>query len=545
MRQETRSRGMPGDHRRCARGRVACAGTLASRPDVGGVDDGEREGRGSAEAGKREGAIGADSRSLAANSVSTLIPRSFEAYSESGADVLPEQETGGVPSANGGGDCVQFGEGKRDGPGDVLIDNDRIGGSATVSTTILGSLPFRIQSLAFNVDLTVRPAGVSAALGNFRLAASISLVSRPSLCTPLPTMWILLLLTLVFSRLACAVHNYTIDDASPLITYNAPGGLRRNHTAFDSRLLWDGTITYVVPTPNFSPTISIPFNGTAIYIFVAYPGLGQPAPSGFTALIDGVPAAGVPPGGWAALESALLYRHLVYHIAALPAAPHRLVMQIKPGWELYFDSAVYTSDVDPPVAVESATLSSGPGGMQQSPSAVISTLTTLDASGEPIVLTIAGAASTIDNNIISTVTQAAETSIAVSMSWVTQQVSGGATVTSAESTPTLSGTSASNNTNTIIRMTGNPPIVPMIGAFLGGALFATLVMAVCLILLRRRRTRKRKRTAWIFNEPLFGLFDEGGGRGEKGDVREKHRSVTDSDFWGPMSDLELDGTSGK
>ncbi|KAJ7196032.1 hypothetical protein GGX14DRAFT_403515 [Mycena pura] len=47
MRQETRSR--------------------ASRPDVGGVDDGEREGRGSAEAGKREGAIGYVSLRLGAH----------------------------------------------------------------------------------------------------------------------------------------------------------------------------------------------------------------------------------------------------------------------------------------------------------------------------------------------------------------------------------------------------------------------------------------------------------------------------------------------
>ncbi|KAJ7192253.1 hypothetical protein GGX14DRAFT_546522 [Mycena pura] len=158
-------------------------------------------------------------------------------------------------------------------------------------------------------------------------------------------MWIVTLLR--FALLVRAAQNYTIDDASPLVTYNAPA-LQRNHTAFDSRLLWDGTITYVVPTPNFSPTISIPFNGTAIYIFVAYPGLSEPAPSGFTALIDGVPASGVPRGGWAANESALLYHHLVYYIAALPAAPHTLVMQIKPGWELYLDYAIYTSDMDPP-----------------------------------------------------------------------------------------------------------------------------------------------------------------------------------------------------
>ncbi|KAJ7851264.1 hypothetical protein B0H14DRAFT_830115 [Mycena olivaceomarginata] len=155
-------------------------------------------------------------------------------------------------------------------------------------------------------------------------------------------MWILTLLHFVL--LTRAIQNYTIDDASPLITYDAPV-LERNITAFNSHLLWDGTVTYIAPALASSPTISIPFNGTAIYIFVAYPGRPEPAPSGFIALIDGAPA-----GNWAADESAQLYHHLVYHTTALPAAPHTLVMQIKPGWELYFDYAIYTSDVDLPPA---------------------------------------------------------------------------------------------------------------------------------------------------------------------------------------------------
>ncbi|KAJ6495194.1 hypothetical protein C8R45DRAFT_164233 [Mycena sanguinolenta] len=347
-------------------------------------------------------------------------------------------------------------------------------------------------------------------------------------------MWIFPLLILVLSRLASAANNVTIDDASLLVTYNA-SALQRNITAFDSRLLGDGTVTYVVPTPDFSPTISIPFNGTAIYIFVAYPGRIEPAPSGFTALIDGVPA-----GGWAAAESALLYHHLVYHTAALPSAPHTLVMEIQPGWELYFDYAIYTSDADPPVAVVSTTSSSG--GKQQSSSTVISTLPTPDAS-EPIVLTVSGAASTIDNNITSTVTQAVETSISVSISWATQQFSGSASATVSVSTLTLSGTSpagggtsqaaaatsSNSNNTTIIRKTGNLPVVPMISAFLGGALFATLVMVVCLNFLRRRRSRKRKRTAWTFNASRSG-FNETSGKEGRGNAREKYESATD--FWG-------------
>ncbi|KAJ7874874.1 hypothetical protein B0H13DRAFT_1894433 [Mycena leptocephala] len=120
-------------------------------------------------------------------------------------------------------------------------------------------------------------------------------------------MWLLTLLHFVL--LTRAIHNYTIDDASPLITYNAPV-LERNITVFDSHLLWGGTVTYIVPAPISSPTISIPFNGD-----------------------------------WATTESAQLY-----HTTMLPNALHMLVMQIKPGWELYFDYVIYTSNVDPPPA---------------------------------------------------------------------------------------------------------------------------------------------------------------------------------------------------
>ncbi|KAJ6549736.1 hypothetical protein B0H19DRAFT_1073657 [Mycena capillaripes] len=343
-------------------------------------------------------------------------------------------------------------------------------------------------------------------------------------------MWILALLALVLSRLARAVHNVTIDDASSLITYK-DATLQHNITAFDSRLLWDGTVTYIVPIPDSSPTITIPFTGTAIYIFVAYPGLVEPAPSGFNVLIDGVPS-----GNWAAKESALLYHHLVYHNSALPDASHTLVMQIMSGWELYFDYAVYTSNVDPPVeSPTSATnAASSSGTIPQSSSMTIST--------PPIILTVAEDASTID--ILSTVTQPAETSTstAVSISRLTQTLSDGtSTVSATASGLTLSGTppdvgatsqaagaatATSSNITTIIRIAGNPSAIPMIGAFLGGALFGGLVMLVCLILLRRRRARKRKHAPWIFNAAGFG-FDERRGTGEKGDGCQKHTSATD------------------
>ncbi|KAJ6453896.1 hypothetical protein C8R47DRAFT_242913 [Mycena vitilis] len=148
----------------------------------------------------------------------------------------------------------------------------------------------------------------------------------------------------LFLGLAWAARNVTVDDASPLFVYEA-AALERNHTEFTSKLLWDGTVTFIAPTDT-AATVSLNFTGTAIFIYVAYPGVNQSAPSGFTALIDGVNS-----GNWAAAESALLYHHLVYANTTLSNAPHEFVMQIQPQWELYFDEAIYTSqDPDTPSA---------------------------------------------------------------------------------------------------------------------------------------------------------------------------------------------------
>ncbi|KAJ7772366.1 hypothetical protein B0H16DRAFT_1685387 [Mycena metata] len=355
-------------------------------------------------------------------------------------------------------------------------------------------------------------------------------------------MWIPLL-ALLLSRLTRAAQNYTIDDASPLITYDAPS-LERNHTAFDSRLLWDGTITYVVPAPDFSPTISIPFSGTAIYIFVAYPGIAQPAPSGFNASIDGAPA-----GNWAAAESALLYRHLVWHTAALPDAPHTLLMQINPGWELYFDYAVYMSNIAPPVEP----LPSSSGSTRPSSSSTLSTPPALNVS-EPIVLTVDGKASTVDIGSTLTMTQPAEisttTAVSILISTLAQTSSGGvvsapltslplnATSSTVERTSQqVDGTSQSADTaaatssqiTTIIRMAGSPSALPMIGAFLGGVLFATLVIAACLILIRRRRLRSRKRRPWTLNAARLESDQRAGT--PDGDPDEKPKFATDFEGW--------------
>lgn len=158
-------------------------------------------------------------------------------------------------------------------------------------------------------------------------------------------------------------------------------------------------------------------------------------------------------------------------------------------------------------------------------STMVSTPSTLNPT-DTIVLTVDGRTTTVD--VANTVIQPAETSTAtaVSISRVTQISLGEVTSAPPTSSATPShldtpsqvsdGTSgnvvpvaiSSSQITTIIRMTANPPLLPMISAFLGGALTATLVITVCLVLIRRRRTRLRKRRPWTLNATPF-KFNEG------------------------------------
>ncbi|KAJ7750754.1 hypothetical protein B0H14DRAFT_3896887 [Mycena olivaceomarginata] len=157
-------------------------------------------------------------------------------------------------------------------------------------------------------------------------------------------MWLLLPLPLlfVFRIVSSTQVNHTIDDASPLVTYRAV--IDRNLTGFDPSKLNDGTVTFIAATPHDSPTISMNFTGTAIYVFVAYPaGHNISFNSGFAARIDGVTY-----GGWEVPNTAPMTNHLAYRNTTMPNGPHNFLMQILPEWELYFDYAVYTSgDPDP------------------------------------------------------------------------------------------------------------------------------------------------------------------------------------------------------
>ncbi|KAJ7692233.1 hypothetical protein B0H17DRAFT_1061629 [Mycena rosella] len=171
-------------------------------------------------------------------------------------------------------------------------------------------------------------------------------------------MWMLQLLhsVLSWSVVYATQINYTIDDASPLVQYRAPV-LDRNLTGFNSSLLFNNTVTFIPATAQDSPTISMNFTGTAIYIFVAYPaGHNESFTSGFIARIDDVPS-----GGWDLPNTAPLVNHLAYRNRTLSNGFHNVTLQIQPEWELYFDYAIYTSGDPDPTPSSSATSSQNTG----------------------------------------------------------------------------------------------------------------------------------------------------------------------------------------
>ncbi|KAJ7450607.1 hypothetical protein FB451DRAFT_1285643 [Mycena latifolia] len=119
---------------------------------------------------------------------------------------------------------------------------------------------------------------------------------------------------------AAAESNYTIDDTSPLVEYQA-ALWARNPAGFNISELNNGTVT-----------------GTAVYIFVAYPaGKQNTVPLGFTARIDGFPS-----GEWTADQLAPLNNYLAFFNNTLSDAPHALLLQLHPGASLYFDYAIVT-----------------------------------------------------------------------------------------------------------------------------------------------------------------------------------------------------------
>ncbi|KAJ7205246.1 hypothetical protein GGX14DRAFT_645149 [Mycena pura] len=155
-------------------------------------------------------------------------------------------------------------------------------------------------------------------------------------------------------QLASAAElNHTLDDINPLVVYDAPV-LDRNITGFFPSEVKDGTVTHIVAPAQHAATISMNFTGTAVYVFVTYPsgfrGNESTTPNGFLAQIDGVPS-----GGWARGNSTdYIFGFLAYQNTTLSNNQHDFVMEIQPGWEVYFDFVKYTSFVPDSTSMSSS-----------------------------------------------------------------------------------------------------------------------------------------------------------------------------------------------
>lgn len=188
----------------------------------------------------------------------------------------------------------------------------------------------------------------------------------PSVTTHLPLMTILFLLlsALLYGLVRAAQRNSTVDDRSPLVKYHATMWSQTTQVGLDGSQLYNATVTFIHPSPNETPTISIDFTGAcfnslaldytsqcvittgiAVYIFVAYPsGKKSTVPIGFSAWIDDTPA-----GGWTADQIAPLSNHLAFSTTALSNGPHTLVLELCLQCSLYFDYAIITYVQVPPL----------------------------------------------------------------------------------------------------------------------------------------------------------------------------------------------------
>ncbi|KAJ7022391.1 hypothetical protein C8F04DRAFT_240315 [Mycena alexandri] len=165
----------------------------------------------------------------------------------------------------------------------------------------------------------------------------------PSSPSP-PTMLrahLLLSLVVFCQTVHTAEMKHFIDDFSSLAVYQG-AALNRSLAGFSPSEIKDGTVTLVTASGSDSATISMNFTGNGVYVYVAYPS-DRPAlvPSAFSTQIDGVPA-----GGWARGNfSDPLSAFVAYENTTLSNNTHNFVIEVQPGWELYFDFVVYTSFV--------------------------------------------------------------------------------------------------------------------------------------------------------------------------------------------------------
>ncbi|KAJ7302305.1 hypothetical protein DFH08DRAFT_75857 [Mycena albidolilacea] len=309
---------------------------------------------------------------------------------------------------------------------------------------------------------------------------------------------LLLLSALLYGRLVrAAQRNSTVDDRNPLVKYHATMWSQTTQVGLDGSQLYNATVTFVHPYPNETPTISIDFTGTAVYIFVAYPsGKKSTVPIGFSAWIDDTPA-----GGWTADQIAPLSNHLAFSTTALSNGPHTLVLELCLQCSLYFDYAIITSDPDPIGTSSSAAEPTTPTPTLPVPTsfgnnnAAVSTLTVSAsvpaATGDVAIAN--GKSSSALSVSISTVNAPASTS-----------PGGVAVATSTGNTPVPTD----SDKIPVQASTGHKqtPIAAIVGGVLGAVVLLGLVLTP--LVLRRRALARKAKARDTFSPFLMWKTDE-------------------------------------
>ncbi|KAJ7759595.1 hypothetical protein B0H16DRAFT_1533853 [Mycena metata] len=153
----------------------------------------------------------------------------------------------------------------------------------------------------------------------------------------------LLSLAIFCQTVHAAEVKHFIDDFDSVAVYQG-ATLNRSLAGFAPSEIKDGTVTLVTASGSDPAAISMNFTGNAVYVYVAYPS-DRPAvvPSAFLIQIDGVASGGWTRGNF----SDPLTGFLAYENTTLSNSTHNVVIEVRQGWELYFDYVVYTSTSAP------------------------------------------------------------------------------------------------------------------------------------------------------------------------------------------------------
>ncbi|KAJ7756183.1 hypothetical protein B0H16DRAFT_1538932 [Mycena metata] len=155
-------------------------------------------------------------------------------------------------------------------------------------------------------------------------------------------MWPLHLVVLCFlGRFAVTNALYYIDDQDSFLTYNSSAGIGYNDKWRKySRKCFDGTASYTQCYPEDHCTITIPFNGTGITLFVAMD-FGDIYNTSIS--LDGAP--GTNHFTYQNDSKASGYNMTLYDIQGLNWNTHSLKVGLEPGVSrLLFDYAAVTGD---------------------------------------------------------------------------------------------------------------------------------------------------------------------------------------------------------